>query len=120
MADNQKNLLTLAKVLIAAAWADGEITVEEQNCLKDIIFHLTDTGTPLSGQEWALLEMYMDSPIVANERARLVTDLQPGYPARAQFHGLISTSTWRLVRERTSSTSSSPRHGPSRRITSVL
>lgn len=76
MAGNRNNLLTLAKVLIAAAWADGEVTVEEQNCLKDIIFHLTDTGTPLSGQEWELLEMYMDSPIGADERARLLADLQ--------------------------------------------
>lgn len=76
MANNRTNLLTLAKVLIAAAWADGEVTVEEQNCLKDIIFHLTDTGTPLSGREWELLEMYMDSPIEADERARLVGELQ--------------------------------------------
>lgn len=76
MSNSQTNLLLLAKVLIAAAWADGEITVDEQNCLKDIIFHLTDTGTPLSGQEWALLEMYMDSPVGADERARLLADLQ--------------------------------------------
>lgn len=76
MSDNRTNLLTLAKVLIAAAWADGEITLDEQNCLKDIIFHLTATNTPLSGQEWELLEMYMDSPVEAAERARLVADLQ--------------------------------------------
>ncbi len=76
MANNRTNLLTLSKVLVAAAWADGEITVDEQNCLKDIIFHLTDMGTPLSGQEWSLLEMYMDSPIETAERARLVAELQ--------------------------------------------
>jgi uncharacterized tellurite resistance protein B-like protein len=87
MSDNRTNLLTLAKVLIAAAWADGEISVEEKNCLKDIIFHLTDMGTPLSGQEWILLEMYMDSPIEAAERARLVANLQDAIrtPEEKQF-----------------------------------
>ncbi len=87
MSDNRTNLLTLAKVLIAAAWADGEITLEEQNCLKDIIFHLTDMGTPLSSQEWTLLEMYMDSPIEAAERAGLVANLQDAIstPAEKQF-----------------------------------
>jgi uncharacterized tellurite resistance protein B-like protein len=87
MSDNRTNLLTLAKVLIAAAWADGEITVEEQNCLKDIIFHLTDMGTPLSGQEWTLLEMYMDSPVEAAERTRLVANLQDAIrtPEEKQF-----------------------------------
>jgi len=87
MSDNRTNLLMLAKVLIAAAWADGEITADEQNCLKDIIFHLTDTGTPLSGQEWTMLEMYMDSPIEAAERARLVANLQDAIstPAEKQF-----------------------------------
>ncbi len=90
MADNRRNLLTLAKVLIAAAWADGEITVEEQNCLKDIIFHLTDTGTPLSGQEWALLEMYMDSPIEEAERARLVAELQDAIRSSAEKRFVIN------------------------------
>ena len=90
MADNQKNLLSLAKVLIAAAWADGQITVEEHNCLKDIIFHLTDSGTPLSGQEWALLEMYMDSPIAANERAQLVTELQDAIRSSAEKRFVIN------------------------------
>jgi uncharacterized tellurite resistance protein B-like protein len=90
MANNRNNLLTLAKVLIAAAWADGEITVDEKNCLKDIIFHLTDTGTPLSGQEWALLEMYMDSPIETAERARLVADLQDAISNSAEKQFVIN------------------------------
>jgi len=89
MSDNRTNLMTLAKVLIAAAWADGKITVEEQNCLKDIIFHLTDTGTPLSGHEWTLLEMYMDSPIEAAERARLVADLQDAIRTPEEKHFVI-------------------------------
>jgi uncharacterized tellurite resistance protein B-like protein len=76
MSDDRKRMLSLAKVLIASAWADGEITLDEQNCLKDIIFHLSDTGVQLSAQEWELLEMYIEAPVGAEERARLVADLQ--------------------------------------------
>ena len=87
MSNNHSGMLTLAKVLIAAAWADGEVTVEEQNCLKDIIFHLTDTGGSLTAQEWTVLEMYMDSPVGDAERARLVADLQDAVrsPDEKQF-----------------------------------
>jgi len=76
MADNRTRMLDLAKVLIATAWADGEITIDEQNCLKDVIFHLSDTGVQLSAQEWEMLDMYIEAPVGADERARLVADLQ--------------------------------------------
>lgn len=76
MADDRARMMSLAKVLIAAAWADGEISLDEQNSLRDIIFHLSDTGVTLSAQEWAMLEMYIESPVGADERARLVADLQ--------------------------------------------
>jgi uncharacterized tellurite resistance protein B-like protein len=78
---SDKNLiLTLAKVIIAAAWADGEMTLEEINSLKDLLFRLPraglDWGTQLTGREWAMLEMYIESPVGAAERARLVELLQ--------------------------------------------
>ena len=76
MPDSHSNMLTLAKVLIAAAWADGEITDDEKNCLKDIIFHLLDGGAPLNAQDWSMLELYMDAPVGDAERARLVANLQ--------------------------------------------
>lgn len=87
MSDNRTRMLTLAKVLIAAAWADGEITNDEQNCLKDIIFHLSDTGVQLTAQEWELLDMYIESPVGADERARLVADLEDAIktPDERQF-----------------------------------
>lgn len=73
-------ILTLAKVIIAAAWADGEVSPEEVNSLKDLLFQLPragrDGGLQMSGQEWAKLEMYIDQPIDEAERARLVADLQ--------------------------------------------
>ena len=75
---SDKNLiLTLAKVIIAAAWADGEMTLEEINSLKDLLFRLPHTGgTQLTGREWARLEMYIESPVGAAERARLLEQLQ--------------------------------------------
>lgn len=76
-----KNLLmTLAKVLIAAAWVDGEITEEERTSAKDLLFYLPQTvglkDMKLTAQEFDLLEMYVDTPVDDAERARLVADLQ--------------------------------------------
>ncbi|MBX3060238.1 MAG: TerB family tellurite resistance protein [Anaerolineae bacterium] len=78
--DLRTRIFTLAKVMIAAAWADGQITEEEKQCLKDLLFHLPDAGLEagiqMTGQEWAVLEMYMDSPIDAAEQERLIAELQ--------------------------------------------
>jgi uncharacterized tellurite resistance protein B-like protein len=72
-------VMKLAKVIIAAAWADGEVNNDEVNALKDLLFQLPRTGsyqaTQLTGQEWARLEMYIESPVGEAERARLVADL---------------------------------------------
>jgi len=65
-------ILTLGKIIIAAAWADGEVAHEELNCLKDMLFRLPG----LTGREWAMLEMYIESPVGAAERERLVEQLQ--------------------------------------------
>ena len=65
-------ILTLGKVIIAAAWADGEVAHEEVNCLKDLLFRLPG----LTGREWAMLDMYIESPVGAAERKRLVEQLQ--------------------------------------------
>lgn len=64
-------IMTLAKVIIAAAWADGEVSHDEINCLKDLLFHLPD----ITGREWAMLELYLDSPVGEDERMRLVEQL---------------------------------------------
>jgi uncharacterized tellurite resistance protein B-like protein len=56
---------------VAAAWADGEISHDEVNSLKDLLFHLPD----MTGREWASLEMYIDSPVGEAERTRLVAQL---------------------------------------------
>ena len=61
-------VMDLAKVLIAAAWADGELTNEEINSLKDLLFSLPE----VTGREWSHLEAYMDSPVGPGEREELL------------------------------------------------
>ena len=56
---------------MAAAWADHEVSNDEINSLKDLLFRLPE----LTGREWASLEMYIESPVGAAERARLVEQL---------------------------------------------
>ena len=73
-------IMKLARVIIAAAWVDGEISNDEINSLKDLLFRLPQSGkgptTRFNGQDWARLEMYIETPVGAAERARLVADLQ--------------------------------------------
>jgi uncharacterized tellurite resistance protein B-like protein len=69
---NEQLIITLAKVLIAAAWADGELTLEETNSMKDLLFRLPE----LSTRQWASLQMYLESPVGEEERTRLVEDLR--------------------------------------------
>jgi len=63
---------SLAKVMIAAAWADGEIDNEEKNSLKDLLFQLPD----MTAGDWAQLEIYMATPVDEAERARLLEQLR--------------------------------------------
>lgn len=71
---NTKLAETLAKVIVAAGWADKELTLEERNNLKDLLLQfqqsLSDNG------EFAVLEMYTESPVQAAEREHLVNELQ--------------------------------------------
>lgn len=73
-------LLKLARVIIAIAWADDEITNEEINCLKDLLFSMRQSGfdevMQFNAEEWARLDMYIETPVDAAERERLVVDLQ--------------------------------------------
>ena len=68
----ERLIMTLAKVLIAAAWADGELSHEEVNSMKDLLWRLPQ----ISARDWASLQIYIDSPVGNAERARLVSDLQ--------------------------------------------
>lgn len=61
----------LAKVLIAAAWADGRLANEELNTLKDFLFGLPEIGQ----EDWKKLMVYMESPVAEDEAGQLVKDL---------------------------------------------
>ena len=65
-------IMALAKVMIAAAWSDGDISNEEMNSLKDLLFHLPE----MTASDWAELDIYVETPVGEAERARLVADLQ--------------------------------------------
>ena len=65
---NKSFILELGKLLIAAAWADGVLSTEEVNGLKELLFQLPD----ISGEEWMELELYMASPVGEAERQRLL------------------------------------------------
>jgi len=69
---NSNVINSLAKVLIAAAWADGTVTYEEINSLKDLLFQLPE----MTASDWAELEIYIETPVGDAERARLVAELQ--------------------------------------------
>ncbi|MGB0578683.1 MAG: hypothetical protein ACPGVU_03175 [Limisphaerales bacterium] len=61
----------LAKVLIAAAWADGRLENEELNTLKDFLFGIPDIGQ----EDWQRLMTYLESPIGPDESRLLLDDL---------------------------------------------
>ena len=67
---------SLAKVLIAAAWVDNELTPQEIGCLKDVLyryygaFHREhDAGAQsedmAKSDNWAQFDMYLEHPIAA-------------------------------------------------------
>ncbi len=58
--------------MVAAAWADGVITNEEINSLKDLLFHLKG----ITAQDWAEIDIYVESPVEEAERQRLVEELE--------------------------------------------
>ena len=63
--------LCLAKVMIAAAWADGEVQPEEVDCLKKFILDMPGIDEDV----WLHLDIYMSMPIDEDERLQLVEDL---------------------------------------------
>lgn len=69
---NERFMMTLGKVIAAVAWLDGEVTHDEINSLKDLMLVLPD----MSADDWAELEMYLETPVNDAERARLIEELQ--------------------------------------------
>ena len=70
-------VITLGKLLVFAAWADGEIQEEEYEVIKDQLFVLPD----LNEEEWASVLIYMEYPMAESELVNIVED----------FNALIKT-----------------------------
>ncbi|HSR51746.1 MAG TPA: TerB family tellurite resistance protein [Acidobacteriota bacterium] len=67
----RKMAMSLAKLVIATAWVDGEVKASEVNVLKDLIYSWGD----VSEEEWTMLEAYMDAPVRDPERQRLLDEV---------------------------------------------
>lgn len=76
---NSVVIMNLAKVLVAAAWADGQISNDEINSLKDLTFHLPG----MTATDWAQIDIYIDSPVEEAERMRLVAELEASLKSQA-------------------------------------
>lgn len=83
----KKFIMDLARLLIAAAWVDGELAGEEINALKDLLFTIPD----ISGEEWKHLEIYMDAPVTAEEREELLARVLAGIRSKQDKALVIDT-----------------------------
>lgn len=68
---DQAITLALGKLMIVAAWADGEIQQEEVDCLKDLLYQLPE----LPDDAWHCLEEHMKTPIQKKERELIIEEL---------------------------------------------
>lgn len=67
----KKFTLDLAKLIIAAAWADRELNEHEINSLKDILFTLED----IDNEDWKVMNIYIDSPVSKDELQGLLENV---------------------------------------------
>lgn len=88
MADKHFSI-ELAKLVIAAAWADGEIQIEELNTLKHLMLGLPNVDS----SDWRELELYLDHPITESEFTSLLENLLGLVSSRADKDLVISTLT---------------------------
>lgn len=69
----------LAKVVIAAAWADGDLSSEEIESVKDLLFRYSSyfrDAANVSTIDRAWLDMYLESPVTSAERDGYINELQ--------------------------------------------
>ena len=86
MADKQF-VMNLGKLLIGVAWADGKLTKQEINALKELLFLLPE----ISGEEWMALELYMESPVGEEERQQLLGRVLNGISSQADKTLVLET-----------------------------
>ena len=77
----------MAKLVVAAAWADGKLTHDEINALKDLVFRLPD----INARDWEQLEIYIDSPVGEAERLRLLANVQDAVRSKQDKQIVLDT-----------------------------
>ncbi|WP_309385562.1 TerB family tellurite resistance protein [Cerasicoccus frondis] len=80
--DSPEFSLALAKMLISAAWVDGEIQPAERDFLKDFVFslpHMNETS-------WEGLQTYFEDPVDDAERIYLLQELRRLLTRDTQLH----------------------------------
>ena len=80
-------VMELAKLVVAAAWADGKLTHDEINALKDLVFRLPD----INARDWEQLEIYIDSPVGEAERLRLLANVQDAVRSKQDKQIVLDT-----------------------------
>jgi len=76
---------SLIRLFIALAWADGEISNDEMNYLKDFFFKLD-----LTGEDWAKIEMYLEEPVLPEEAESLIQDFVQRLSGKREREEVIS------------------------------
>jgi uncharacterized tellurite resistance protein B-like protein len=84
---NKEFVMDLAKLVIAAAWADGQLQNEEINSLKDLLFNLDY----VTGEDWANLEIYMDSPVEQQQMDELLEKVVSQIKSKKEKDFVIET-----------------------------
>jgi len=80
-------IVALARLVIAAAWADSELSNDEINALKDLLFNLDQ----VTGEQWAELELYMDSAASAEQTQQLLQDVLSRVKSEQDKHFVLDT-----------------------------
>lgn len=68
--DSRAFNVQLGKLLIAAAWSDGEVNRAELNCLKSLVLQMPN----ITFEDWRKLKIYLAYPITANEQDSIVSE----------------------------------------------
>lgn len=82
---SQKLSLALSKVMIAAAWSDGEVQPEEVECLKEFTLQLPN----MDETAWKHLDVYISMPIEEDERLQLLDDLRNEIKSEEDKHFVL-------------------------------
>lgn len=77
---DQAFVMDVCKLVIAAAWCDGDLAAAEINTLKNLIYSVAEVDEA----SWQVLEMYMDAPVKAAEREVLLQRVVSGVTSQSE------------------------------------